>query len=89
MATYEYRGNNVILARLTGRVECPIQDVASMRLSPASNGLSFCGLVRQDGTLIDARGGWRTADLTNLASRLDISVVQADHIGFETRGGER
>jgi len=82
----EYRGNILVLVGLTGRVECPVPDVASMRLSRASNGMSFCVLVRQDGTLIDARGGWRTADLTDLASRLSISVVQARRIGFGTQG---
>lgn len=73
----EYRGNKVVLVRLRGRVECPVQDVASMRLTAVGNGMSFCILIRQDGTVIDARGGWRMADLTDLASRLNIPVVQA------------
>jgi hypothetical protein len=81
----EYRGNKVVLVRLTGRVECPAQDVASMRLTAVGNGMSFCVLVRKDGTLIDARGGWRMADLVDLANRLKIPVVQARRIGFGTQ----
>jgi hypothetical protein len=81
----EYLGNNVVLVRLFRRVECPVRDLASMRLSRASNGMSFCVLLRRDGTRIDALGGWRTADLTDLASRLNISVIQGRRIGFGTR----
>jgi hypothetical protein len=82
----EYRGNKLVLVRLTGRVECPVEDIASMRLTAVGNGMSFCELVRQDGTAIDARGGWRTADLTDLASRLDIPVVQGRRMGIRTKG---
>jgi hypothetical protein len=82
----EYQGNKVVLVRLTGRVECPVEDLASMRASRASNGMSFCVLARGDGTLIDARGGWRTADLTDLASRLKIPLVETRRIGFGVRG---
>ena len=81
----EYVGNNVVLVRLFRRIECPVQDLTSMRLSRASNGMSFCVFLKRDGTRIDARGGWRTADLTDLASRLNISVIQGRRIGFGTR----
>jgi len=81
----EYLGNNVVLVRLFRRVVCPVQDLASMRLSRASNGMSFCVFLKRDGTRIDARGGWRTADLTDLAGRLNISVIQGRRIGFGTR----
>ncbi len=82
---FEYSGDKVVLVRLRGRVECPAQDVASMRLTAVGNGQSFCVLVRKDGMLIDARGGWRMADLTDLANRLRIPVVQARRIGFGTQ----
>jgi len=78
----EYNGNRVVLVGLKRRLECPVEDLASMRVFPASNGMSFCVLVRRDGTLIDARGGWRGADLADLASRLNIPLVTARRIGF-------
>jgi hypothetical protein len=78
----EYNGNRVVLAGLKRRLECPVEDLASIRVFPASNGMSFCVLVRRDGTPIDARGGWRTADLTDLANRLNIPLVKARRIGF-------
>lgn len=81
----EYRGNKLVLVRLAGRVECPVHDVASMRLTNVGNGMSFFVLLKQDGTLIDARGGWREADLMDLANRLKIPVVQARRIGFGTQ----
>ncbi len=81
----EYSGDKLVLVRLTGRVECQVQQLASMRLSRAGNGMSFCALVRMDATLIDARGGWRAADLIDLASRLKVPVVEAGRIGFGTQ----
>jgi hypothetical protein len=46
----ELRGDRLIAVLITGEDDCPVADIASMRRSPAGNGLSRCAFIRQDGS---------------------------------------
>lgn len=75
----ELRGDRLIAVLITGEHDCPVADIASMRLSPAGNGLSRCAFIRRDGSQAfgKARRAWPTAELLQLAERISVPVQSA------------
>ena len=51
----EYWGTKVVLVRLTGRMECATDEIASIRLTAGSYGMSRAAFLRRDGSPVFQR----------------------------------